>query len=153
MCWGRRWWKWGDRRASRRKPGVFDQPRRAYASTLAPHQRSRAILRDGTRHAKSNIVRLEIRCAGIVGHGSAMERPRTPRAATHHRIARLTRLLVDATIGAPFPDVAEHVVQSPGVGAQLPHGLAATALGFVFGIRCVGHIEPGILRLILVGVA
>src|SRR5262245_33902015 len=103
-------------------------------SLLLPHH--------PTRDPEADVVALERDRTGIVRHRRAMERPRPPRAAAHHRVALFASVLVAATLGALFTYVAQHVVQTPRVRLQLHHRVPAAPLAFVFGVGRVGDVEP-----------
>src|SRR5438132_7187 len=73
------------------------------------------LLGHAASNAETDVVRLEQRCALVMGHRSAMEGDRAPGTAPYARFAALAGARVDAPILAPFPDIAQHVVQAKGI--------------------------------------
>src|SRR5687767_12155439 len=92
---------------------------------------------------QADVVRLLTRIARIVSDGRAVKGSRSPRAAAHHRIARFARAFIDPPVLAPFPDIAQHIVQTPGIGRQLANGLPSAAGRLALGVRRVSMVEQG----------
>ena len=106
-------------------------------------------------HPKTAVVVVVAAVVAVAVSGTAVIRIVVPRTAPHRRtiiipifcpdtaIRRRTIIIIMPSIGAPFPDIAVHIVQSEGIGGKLSHRSRLLSIfSFVF-------IGVGFARLVV----